>query len=112
MQNRPKLQVGAPTSTSGLMRVGGEQFRCAVPVAEFPAGLQWTASCWLSTSGVLPLLKTTSRSPFGRTIGSEPWSKLHAVASAAGLKKLPNWQICAFAPLISSGFDQVRAWLV
>src|SRR2546430_6936668 len=110
MQKRPKLQVGAPASTSSPRNVGGLQFRWAVPATELPVGWQRTDSCWLSIVGVLPLLKATTRSPFGSAMGSEPWSKLHAVASAGlWVKKSPNWHSCAFAPLICSGADHVRA---
>src|SRR5439155_25259297 len=113
MQKRPKLHVGAPRSTSSPTKVGGVQFRWAVPVFESPAGWQWTASCWLLTVGVFPLLNKTSRSPFGSTIGSEPWSKLHAAASLGlCVKKSPNWQRLALAPLISSGCDDRRPWFV
>src|SRR5947199_10877938 len=113
MQKRPKLQTGSPVATSAPTSVGvGEQFRCAVPAAESPVGWQCTASCWLSTVGVLPLLKVTARSPFGSTFGSEPWSKLHACSSAEGSKKFPKLQRAAFEPLMGSGFDQCRAWSV
>ena len=62
--------------------------------------------------GVLPLLKTTERSPFGSAIGSDPWSKLHACSPAVGSKKFPKMHRFGLTPLITSGRDHVRAWLV
>jgi len=63
-------------------------------------------------AAVLPLLKTTTRLPSGRTMGSDPWSKSHACGSRVGSKKLPKKHRVAELPLISSGFDQVTAWSV
>ena len=58
---------------------------------------------------MLPLLKMTSRSPFGSTVGSEPWSKLHACGFCVGSNKFPKKQSASDVPLISSGVDQCRA---
>src|SRR5207249_2725050 len=59
-------------------------------------------------AGVLPLLKITSRSPFGRTTGSEPWSKSHLCSLSVASKKLPKKQSVSDAALMSSGVDQCR----
>src|SRR5579884_1652493 len=109
---RPKSHVGSPNATSSPTFTGAAQFRFAVPAAELPVGLQCTASCWPLTVGVLPLLKTTSRSPFGSTTGSDPWSKLHAPAGCVVSIELPNWQSVLFTPLISCGVDQWIPWSV
>src|ERR1700682_314154 len=112
---RPKSHCGSPRVTSSPTFAGAAQFRCAVPAGELPDGLQCTPSCWLFGlfAAVLPLLKITSTSPFGSTLGSEPWSKLHACTSAGRcVKKLPKEQSASEVPLISSGVDHVRPWFV
>src|SRR5256885_8146929 len=98
---------GSPTSMSSPTWVGVPQFRCAVPSGELPLGWQWTASCWALglVKAVLPLLKTTTRSPFGSTFGSDPWSKSQAPAWGMG-------QSVKLLPLIAAGVDQVRPWSV
>src|SRR5919197_1504286 len=105
---RPKLHSGSPTITSLPTFAGAAQLRCAVPFAELPLGWQWTPSCCAFgfPAAVFPLLKITSRSPFGSGIESEPWSKLHAFGFVPGWKKLPKKQSELLTPLISSGVDQ------
>src|SRR5439155_9180580 len=111
---RPKLQSGSPVMMSSPTFAGDAQFRCAVPAEELPAGLQCTLSCcpFGFPAGVFPLLKITSRSPFGSATEYEPWSKLHLCGLKLGLKKLPKKQRASAVPLISSGVDQVTAWSV
>src|SRR2546429_6785096 len=110
---RPKLQRGWPTITSSPTLTGLAQFRCAVPASDFPLGWHVTANCWALglVGAVLPLWKATVRLPSPWTIGSDPWSKSHALAGLVGSKKSPRKQNGA-APLISSGCDQVTAWSV
>src|SRR5437016_4589873 len=100
---RPKLHSGSCAMISSPTFVGVPQFRCADPSGELPLGWQWTASCWKSglVSAVLVLLKTTTRSPFGSTFGSDPWSKSQAPAWGEG-------QSSGLLPLIAAGVDQVR----
>src|SRR5919202_985606 len=107
---RPKSQSGSPTITSLPTNDGSRQFRCAVPAAELPVGWQWTpSSCPFGfPAAVLPLLKTTCRSPFGSTTGSEPWSKLQECGFAVGSKKFPKKHSVSDVPLTSSGVDQWR----
>src|ERR1700730_4084002 len=111
---RPKSHSGPPLVTSLPTLTGAPQFRCAVPAGELPVGWQWTASCCEFTveTGVLALLKTTDRSPFGSVIGSEPWSLLQAWGSCVGSNWLPRTHSVGEMPLISSGVDQVLAWSV
>src|SRR5713101_7102026 len=103
---RPKLQSGSPTMTSSAALTGVDQVA--------PPSLETTASCWLLglVGAVLPLVKTTTMSPFGRTTGSEPWSKSHALADCVLSKKLPKKQSPGATPLISRGLDHVTAWSV
>jgi hypothetical protein len=90
---------------------GGPQLSAAVPSVELPVGLQCTASCCAFGlfAGVFPLLKITTRSPFGSATGSDPWLKSHAFGSRFGSKMLPKKQSVGLVPLISTGFDHVRA---
>ena len=73
------MHAGSPWMTSSPTFTGLLQLRLAVPFLELPVGEQCTPSCcpFGLDAAVLPLLKMTSRSPFGGTMGSEPWSKLH-----------------------------------
>src|SRR4051794_16430492 len=105
---RPKSHCGSPVTTSSPTFAGEARFRCAVPAGELPVGWQCTPSCWAFgfVAAVLPLLKMTSRSPFGSTFGSEPWSKLHACGLCVGSKKLPKKQRVSEVPLISSGVEK------
>jgi hypothetical protein len=105
---RPKSHCGSPTMMSLPTFAGSAQFRCAVPVAELPVGWQWTPSCWPFgfPAGVLPLLKMTSRSPFGRTTGSEPWLKSHLCGDNVGSKKFPKKQSVSELALMSSGVEK------
>src|SRR5428012_18586 len=100
---RPKSHCGSPTVTS----------LPALSVFDHvqPPSLETTASCCELglVAAVLPLLKTTAMSPLGRTTGSEPWSKSHALADCEGSKKLPKKQSPGAEPLIATGFDQVTA---
>src|ERR671935_1554850 len=91
---RPKLQSGSPLMMSSPTFTGGAQFRCAVPLVELPDGEQCTPSCCAFgfPAGVLPLLKITSRSPFGSVTEYDPWSKLHLFGFSAGLKRFPKKQ--------------------
>src|SRR2546423_13959035 len=100
---RPKSQNGSPVTTSSPILFGEPQLKCPVPAVELPDGEQWTASCCPSIVGVFALSKTTTRSPFGSTTGSEPWLKLQLLASSVLSKRFPNWQSAGLAPLISSG---------
>src|SRR5437899_2878738 len=111
---RPKLHSGSPAITSSPTLAGATHFRCAVPADELPLGLQCTPSCCAFgfPAAVFPLLKITSRSPFGSATEYEPWSKSQACGSLDGSKKLPKKQRVSLAPLISSGVDQVRPWSV
>src|SRR5215471_3961571 len=108
---RPKLHSGSPTSMSSPTLLGAPQFRCAVAFVELPDGWHTTASCWPFgfPAGVLPLLYVTTRSPFGMTTGSEPWSRLQACGSSDGSNTLPKKHSELELPLICSGVDQVRA---
>src|SRR5258708_5454282 len=108
---RPKSQSGMPVVMSSPTLAGLAQLRWAVPISEFPLGLQVTESCWLSAVVVLPLLKTATSFPLGRTVGSEPWSRSHVLKVREGSKKLPN-EHRGDDPLISSGLDHVTAWSV
>jgi hypothetical protein len=94
--------------------VGVPQFMRALPAGELPEGRQCTASCCALglVAGVLPLLKTTASSPFGRVIGSEPWSKTQSCSLRVLSSWFPKKQSDADLPLISSGVDQVLAWSV
>jgi hypothetical protein len=76
--------------------------------------MQCTASCcpFGFPAGVLPLLKATSRAPFGSATEYEPWSKLHLCGSSPGVKALPKKQSVGLEPLISSGVDHVSPWSV
>src|SRR3954447_3201887 len=105
---RPKSHCGSPAEASSPTFAGAAQFRCAVPAGGLPVGRQWTPSCWAFgfVAEVLPLLKMTSRSPFGSTFGSEPWSKLHECTPCVGSKKLPKKQSVSELPLISSGVEK------
>src|ERR687885_1317231 len=56
MHSRPKLQTGAPVSSTFPTKVGPAQLRLAVPAGELPAGLQWAARIWFTPLvGVLTL---------------------------------------------------------
>src|ERR1051325_11014641 len=105
---RPKSHCGSPTTTSSPTFLRGAQLKCAVPAVEEPVGWQWTPRiCAFGfPAGVLPLLKTTERSPFGSATEYEPWSKSQSFG-APPLKKSPKKQSCGLLPLISSGVDQV-----
>src|SRR5215216_1381512 len=94
--------------------VGAPHFKWAVPFVESPVGWQTTPSCWPLglPAGVLPLLKITTRSPLGMVMGSEPWLKSHALGERRLSKKLPKKHNDDDEPLISSGVDHVRPWLV
>src|SRR3954452_22159174 len=111
---RPKSHCGSPAMMSSPTLLGAAQFRCAVPVTELPVGLQCTASCWPFglPAGVLPLLKMTSRSPFGSTTGSDPWSKSHLCSDSVGSSAFPKKQSASDEPLMSSGVDQWMPWSV
>src|SRR5215475_10123855 len=106
---RPKLHCGSPTTTSSPTLAGVSQLKCAVPAEDEPVGWQCTPRiCPFGLpAGVLPLLKTTCRSPFGNATEYEPWSKLQSFG-APPLKKSPKKQRLGLLPLISSGVDQVR----
>src|SRR5436309_1317415 len=108
---RPKSHCGSPTTTSSPTFAGVTQFRCAVPAEESPLGWQWTPSCCAFgfPPAVLPLLKMTSRSPFGSATEYDPWSKSQSLGFRPGSKKSPKKQSPGALPLISSGVDQVRA---
>src|SRR3954452_14966865 len=105
---RPKSHCGSPVMMSSPTLLGAAQFRFAVPVTQLPVGLQCPAGCWPFglPADVLPLLKMTSRSPFGSTFGSDPWSKLHACGDSVGSKKLPKEHSASDVPLISSGVEK------
>src|SRR5438876_573989 len=105
---RPKSHCGSPAMTSSPTFVGLPQFRCAVPLVELPLGWQRTLSVWFTRPGVLPLLNTTARSPFGSGAGSDPWSKLHEFGFSWLLNAFPRVQ-SGDVPLICSGGDHVRA---
>jgi hypothetical protein len=53
---------------------GARAVQAGSSIRELPLGLQCTASCWAFGlfAAVLPLLKTTTKSPLGSTTGSEP----------------------------------------
>src|SRR5436190_15816362 len=107
---RPKSHCGSPTMMSSPTLAGSTQLRCAVPAAEFPVGWQWTPSCcpFGFPAGVFPLLKMTSRSPFGSATEYEPWSKSHLCGDSDGSKKFPKKHSVSDVPLMSSGVDQCR----
>src|SRR3954464_28111 len=110
---RPKSHSGSPAALSSPTSTGAAQLKWAVPADELPLGEQCTPSVWLVVDGVLPLLNTTSRSPFGKATEYEPWSKLQSFAFAGlPVNTSPNWQRPGAAPRISSGVDQVRPWSV
>src|SRR5436190_5152761 len=105
---RPKSHCGSPMMKSSPTFTGVTQLRCAVPAGDDPVGWQCTPSCCAFglLGAVLPLLKITSRSPFGSATGDEPWSKLQSFG-APPLKKSPKKQSPGALPLIFSGVDQV-----
>src|SRR5438094_9266891 len=94
---RPKSHSAAFVSSSTPTFTGA-------PIVERSA-LTRTPSCWLTSVGVLKLLKTTKTSPFGRTTGIEPWSTLQESAGICGLKELPSVH-SGERPLISIGVVQ------
>src|SRR5262245_37374953 len=110
---RPKSHCGSPAKTSAPTRLGAPQLKRAVPAEELPDGRQVTLSCWKfgSVGPVFWLKNATANRPSGSTTGSEPWSRLHALAGCDGSKKSPKKQRGLF-PLISSGVDHVKPWSV
>src|SRR3954454_13837440 len=112
---RPKSHAGSPATMSSPTLTAGRDLTCELASVDSPVGEQRTARCWALglPAGVLPLLKTTDRSPLGSTTGSDPWSKLQSCSSAGSpLKKLPKKHSVGELPLISSGVDHVTPWSV
>src|SRR5712664_27183 len=87
---RPKSHCGSPTAMSLPTLIGDPQFNFAVPAGELPVGWHTRPSCCpFKVLATLPLLKITTRSPFGMGMGSEPWSLLHLFGASVGSKSLP-----------------------
>src|SRR5919109_4202371 len=100
---RPSSHSGAPVVSAWPTNVGlSLQVNFAVPNSDMPSGAHRTARICSGNWGELLFLKTTTRSPLGSTIGSEPWlsSHLGVVGIAAEHSVVLN-------PLISSGVDHV-----